>query len=152
MAERSNAAVLKTVEGHTSGGSNPSPSAKASQMRGFFFTLCPIIYEPQDIEWRRTYYQTREPQKALLRHQISFIYGDATLTHLAFGFVWGFKKLSKLAGRPFLIPKRPLDCDFRAAAFGKILYWEKTGSRTPSAITSSLAWTGLPPLSTSGYW
>ena len=28
MAERSNAAVLKTVEGHTSGGSNPSFSAK----------------------------------------------------------------------------------------------------------------------------
>ena len=27
MAERSNAAVLKTVEGHTSGGSNPSLSA-----------------------------------------------------------------------------------------------------------------------------
>jgi hypothetical protein len=29
MAEWSNAAVLKTVEGHTSGGSNPSLSAKA---------------------------------------------------------------------------------------------------------------------------
>ena len=29
MAEWSNAAVLKTVEGHTSGGSNPSFSAKA---------------------------------------------------------------------------------------------------------------------------
>ena len=28
MAERSNAAVLKTVEGHTSGGSNPSLSAE----------------------------------------------------------------------------------------------------------------------------
>ena len=28
MAERSNAAVLKTVEGHTSGGSNPSLSAR----------------------------------------------------------------------------------------------------------------------------
>ena len=28
MAEWSNAAVLKTVEGHTSGGSNPSSSAK----------------------------------------------------------------------------------------------------------------------------
>ncbi len=28
MAEWSNAAVLKTVEGHTSGGSNPSFSAK----------------------------------------------------------------------------------------------------------------------------
>ena len=27
MAEWSNAAVLKTVEGHTSGGSNPSSSA-----------------------------------------------------------------------------------------------------------------------------
>ena len=30
MAEWSNAAVLKTVEGHTSGGSNPSSSAKKS--------------------------------------------------------------------------------------------------------------------------
>ena len=30
MAERSNAAVLKTVEGHTSGGSNPSFSANSS--------------------------------------------------------------------------------------------------------------------------
>ncbi len=28
MAERSNAAVLKTVEGNTSGGSNPSLSAR----------------------------------------------------------------------------------------------------------------------------
>jgi hypothetical protein len=34
MAERSNAAVLKTVEGHTSGGSNPSPSA----------TKAPFVY------------------------------------------------------------------------------------------------------------
>lgn len=30
MAEWSNAAVLKTVEGHTSGGSNPSSSAKGN--------------------------------------------------------------------------------------------------------------------------
>ena len=40
MAEWSNAAVLKTVEGHTSGGSNPSFSAniyKPLQMRGFSF-------------------------------------------------------------------------------------------------------------------
>ena len=33
MAERSNAAVLKTVEGHTSGGSNPSLSAEISYLR-----------------------------------------------------------------------------------------------------------------------
>ena len=33
MAERSNAAVLKTVEGHTSGGSNPSFSANRSIIR-----------------------------------------------------------------------------------------------------------------------
>ena len=32
MAEWSNAAVLKTVEGHTSGGSNPSFSAKENQV------------------------------------------------------------------------------------------------------------------------
>ena len=33
MAEWSNAAVLKTVEGHTSGGSNPSFSAKGNPQR-----------------------------------------------------------------------------------------------------------------------
>ena len=33
MAEWSNAAVLKTVEGHTSGGSNPSFSAKENPQR-----------------------------------------------------------------------------------------------------------------------
>ena len=33
MAEWSNAAVLKTVEGHTSGGSNPSFSAKGNSQR-----------------------------------------------------------------------------------------------------------------------
>ena len=31
MAEWSIAAVLKTVEGHTSGGSNPSPSARRAK-------------------------------------------------------------------------------------------------------------------------
>ena len=39
MAEWSNAAVLKTVEGHTSGGSNPSFSAKGNPQLfscGFF--------------------------------------------------------------------------------------------------------------------
>ena len=42
MAEWSNAAVLKTVEGHTSGGSNPSfsaskfPSILIINMLGFF--------------------------------------------------------------------------------------------------------------------
>ncbi len=33
LAEWSNAAVLKTVEGHTSGGSNPSFSAKENPQR-----------------------------------------------------------------------------------------------------------------------
>tara|TARA_R100000306_G_scaffold8677_2_gene12173 strand:+ start:48835 stop:49044 length:210 start_codon:yes stop_codon:yes gene_type:complete len=40
MAEWSNAAVLKTVEGHTSGGSNPSFSAKETRngnVAGFVF-------------------------------------------------------------------------------------------------------------------
>ena len=40
MAERSNALVLKTSEGHTSGGSNPSFSAKALEnnfFKGFLF-------------------------------------------------------------------------------------------------------------------
>ena len=42
MAERSNAAVLKTVEGHTSGGSNPSFSAtfvKARNQRFHAFSF-----------------------------------------------------------------------------------------------------------------
>ena len=40
MAERSNAAVLKTVEGHTSGGSNPSLSAnKRACANMLFFVL-----------------------------------------------------------------------------------------------------------------
>lgn len=47
MAEWSNAAVLKTVEGHTSGGSNPSSSAKknpiASNAMGFF-SSCVFCY------------------------------------------------------------------------------------------------------------
>ena len=37
MAEWSIAAVLKTVEGHTSGGSNPSLSAKKKQPAGLLF-------------------------------------------------------------------------------------------------------------------
>ncbi len=37
MAEWSNAAVLKTVEGHTSGGSNPSFSAKKTGTATFRF-------------------------------------------------------------------------------------------------------------------
>ncbi len=36
MAEWSNAAVLKTVEGHTSGGSNPSFSANNSLKRSIY--------------------------------------------------------------------------------------------------------------------
>ena len=44
MAERSNAAVLKTVEGNTSGGSNPSFSAKkALNIVSAFFIF--IFYE-----------------------------------------------------------------------------------------------------------
>ena len=37
MAEWSIAAVLKTVEGHTSGGSNPSLSAKLADFQRVFF-------------------------------------------------------------------------------------------------------------------
>ncbi len=46
MAEWSNAAVLKTVEGHTSGGSNPSLSAKikpAPVGAGFFIPTRPEL-------------------------------------------------------------------------------------------------------------
>ena len=47
MAEWSIAAVLKTVEGHTSGGSNPSLSAKQAASQGLLF-LCP------GERWKRT--------------------------------------------------------------------------------------------------
>ncbi len=44
LAEWSNAAVLKTVEGHTSGGSNPSFSAKEIRNESFgFFCLFRIL-------------------------------------------------------------------------------------------------------------
>ena len=53
MAEWSNAAVLKTVEGHTSGGSNPSFSALkflnilTNNMLWFFIIgICTIIVRP----------------------------------------------------------------------------------------------------------
>ena len=39
MAEWSNAAVLKTVEGNTSGGSNPSLSARKGNRKVSFFLL-----------------------------------------------------------------------------------------------------------------
>ena len=46
MAEWSNAAVLKTVEGHTSGGSNPSSSAKTrNESCGFFLSTYIIRIE-----------------------------------------------------------------------------------------------------------
>ena len=52
MAEWSNAAVLKTVEGHTSGGSNPSFSASKSpkvfniNILGFFIIgICTVRYK-----------------------------------------------------------------------------------------------------------
>ncbi len=46
MAEWSNAAVLKTVEGHTSGGSNPSSSAKkpATFVAGFLLDIEIMLY------------------------------------------------------------------------------------------------------------
>ena len=45
MAEWSIAAVLKTVEGHTSGGSNPSLSAqkKPDGFRGLFLSMFPSV-------------------------------------------------------------------------------------------------------------
>ena len=45
MAEWSNALVLKTSEGHTSGGSNPSFSAKPQHMLRFFYFILKIIIE-----------------------------------------------------------------------------------------------------------
>ena len=48
MAEWSIAAVLKTVEGHTSGGSNPSLSAKALSNQGFcFFQRGEVLRTPR---------------------------------------------------------------------------------------------------------
>ena len=43
MAEWSNAAVLKTVEGHTSGGSNPSFSATINPQRALWVFLFYIV-------------------------------------------------------------------------------------------------------------
>ncbi len=45
MAEWSNAAVLKTVEGHTSGGSNPSFSAKTLTLLLGFLYLVMKLYK-----------------------------------------------------------------------------------------------------------
>ena len=42
MAEWSNAAVLKTVEGHTSGGSNPSSSAKKNPDSDVWVFFIPV--------------------------------------------------------------------------------------------------------------
>ena len=52
MAERSIAAVLKTVEGNTSGGSNPSLSAerKGNAWHCLFLYLCPIVKPPLFME------------------------------------------------------------------------------------------------------
>ena len=44
MAERSNAAVLKTVEGQLSGGSNPSLSAKCNSFELFWFQRVVFYY------------------------------------------------------------------------------------------------------------
>ena len=44
MAEWSIAAVLKTVEGHTSGGSNPSLSAISPECSGLYFLIKTAIY------------------------------------------------------------------------------------------------------------
>ena len=50
MAEWSNAVVLKTIEGHTSGGSNPSLSARQSPKNvnvfgAFYFSAKPSLLE-----------------------------------------------------------------------------------------------------------
>ena len=59
MAEWSNAAVLKTVEGHTSGGSNPSFSASKFpnvfniNMLGFFVLIICTIIVRSDIKVKK---------------------------------------------------------------------------------------------------
>lgn len=40
MAEWSNAVVLKTIEGHTSGGSNPSLSARKTHQSKDWWVFC----------------------------------------------------------------------------------------------------------------
>ena len=56
MAEWSNAAVLKTVEGHTSGGSNPSfsalkfPNTFIINLLGFFNIYICAIFVRSDIK------------------------------------------------------------------------------------------------------
>ena len=60
MAEWSNAAVLKTVEGHTSGGSNPSFSAKENPHFLWVF----IFYES---------YRPRVSEKVVKNHVKAFV-------------------------------------------------------------------------------
>jgi hypothetical protein len=57
MAERSNAAVLKTVEGNTSGGSNPSLSASAhrSFSKGGFLFLAWVMENEIDANPAKIY-------------------------------------------------------------------------------------------------
>ena len=50
MAEWSNAAVLKTVEGHTSGGSNPLSPQNPDFFSGFFYRSVKIL-EPMSIKY-----------------------------------------------------------------------------------------------------
>ena len=64
VAEWSNAAVLKTVEGHTSGGSNPSfsalkfPNILIINMLGFFIiAICTIIVR-SDVKSQKNQPQT----------------------------------------------------------------------------------------------
>ena len=61
MAEWSNAAVLKTVEGHTSGGSNPSFSAKGNPQRKLW-VLC-FIKQTKGILVSERKYKTKDAKR-----------------------------------------------------------------------------------------
>ncbi len=63
MAEWSNAAVLKTVEGHTSGGSNPSFSAKGNPQRKLW-VLC-FIKQAKGILIGEIKYKTKAAKQRL---------------------------------------------------------------------------------------
>ncbi len=79
MAEWSNAAVLKTVEGHTSGGSNPSFSAKENLQQSCGFFLYPKASKTYFCNWFWEKNQKITPAILGFHDCIGFLFRDARL-------------------------------------------------------------------------
>ena len=73
MAERPNAAVLKTVDGKLSGGSNPSPCAKREKYENSFLGLFVFFYSV-----------LKNIPRVLTRGYFSLFYGYACSPFLGF--------------------------------------------------------------------